>query len=61
MWQNCAPSHSQEKLINGEHEQARHYLRGSVTMIVGVKAVVRTIDFTNVSKRILASQVIPFP
>ena len=25
---NSAPSHGQEKLINGEHEQARHYLKG---------------------------------
>ena len=32
-----------------------------MTMIAGKKAVVRTIDFTNVSERVRASQVIPFP
>ena len=41
-----APSHSQEKLINGDHEQARHYLRGSV--VLHATLALKILDFMDV-------------
>ena len=43
---NSAPFHSQEKLINGEHEQVRHYLRGSV--VLHATLALKILDFMDV-------------